>query len=354
MVRVLLDEGILGQKKKIEMQSQHGFTITDIQNKHPKYSTQGHTLTLEFSAQGILFIHGRRHESGNILIKASKGLLSYNKLSYKGSFWITYEKNKWYLINLVELEDYLYCVLRWESWPGWPLEVNKAFAIACRSYVMARMVEARKTKRIYHIKNSNVHQTYKGVHLDEKLRKAIDETSGIIMTHNDQPIEAMFDCCCGGIIPAKLDDVDFIKAPYLARTYPCTFCKPCKIYSWLAEYDIDDFCRLLQKSGHIIDHVRDIKILEWNKGGLPKNILIKGKRHSLKLNGKQMYSALPQVKSFCYGIAKKGNKVEVKGKGYGHHLGICQWGARNMIDKGWNYKGILTFYYPGIQFMKLV
>ena len=45
--------------------------------------------------------------------------------------------------------------------------------------------------------------------------------------------------------------------------------------------------------------------------------------------------------------------IDFIGKGYGHHLGICQWGARYMVDAGWNYQRILQFYYPGADFMKL-
>ncbi len=45
--------------------------------------------------------------------------------------------------------------------------------------------------------------------------------------------------------------------------------------------------------------------------------------------------------------------ITFKGTGYGHHMGLCQWGARELVNQGWNYKKILHFYYPGTTFMKL-
>lgn len=353
MVRVLIDEGITIASKKIELHAEHGFVIISLDDQQKRKMISGHRLTLEFSSKGELFVHGKLCNQQKIAVKPVSGALRYGDCSYNGFFWLIQEGGHWFLINVVDLEEYVYSVVRWESWPGWPLEVNKAFAIASRSYVMARITQTKKTKALYHIKNSNIHQTYKGIHPDEKLRRAVEETHGLIMTYNNQPIEAMFDCCCGGVIPGKTDYVDFVKAPYLARMYPCTFCKTCKIYSWTIEYDVDEFCSLLKENGHIIDAIRDVKVIERDAGGIVKQIAIKGKKQMLKLTGKQFYAAFSQVRSFSYSMSKQGKKIRIQGKGYGHHVGICQWGARNMIDIGWNYTNILKFYYPGIRFMRL-
>ena len=52
-------------------------------------------------------------------------------------------------------------------------------------------------------------------------------------------------------------------------------------------------------------------------------------------------------------VEKKGKSIVFNGQGYGHHLGICQWGAKNIVDAGWNYTSILEFYYPGTVIMQL-
>ena len=83
--------------------------------------------------------------------------------------------------------------------------------------VIAKFLETKNKKKFYHVKNTNKHQTYQGVLNCPILQKAVDETKGIILTYNKKPILAMFDICCGGVIPANMKHVNFKHAPYLAK-----------------------------------------------------------------------------------------------------------------------------------------
>ncbi len=215
-------------------------------------------------------------------------------------------------------------------------------------------MRARKNGRLYDVKNTNEHQTYNGTHTSPIIKQAVDETQGIFLGFNNEPILAMFDSCCGGIVPAGIADVDFTKAPYLARDYACTHCKDCKIYAWEASYEQENFEHLIRREMQILDRLRDIKITKKDKAGLVSEVMLKGMKKWVKLPGKKLYSLLKDVKSFCFNIRKKGNKIIVKGRGFGHHLGLCQWGAREMVRDGWDYKQILQFYYPSTRLMRLV
>jgi stage II sporulation protein D len=257
------------------------------------------------------------------------------------------------LINCIDLEDYVACVLNSESWPGWPFEMYKVLAIAIRTYAVATMREAADCKRVYHIKNSRVHQVYEGSHCNNILHEAVAQTSGIIMTYHNKPITAMYDACCGGIITAKMKGINFKQAPYLARNYPCTYCKNCKIYSWTAEFTKDEFTKLVKR---YIPNVRKIKSVQVSKkdgAGLVREVSIKSAHGITALSGKKIYG-LPKIKSFCYSIENTPTKILFTGRGYGHHVGLCQWGACQMVHNGLDYKKILRFYYPGISFMKIV
>lgn len=302
---------------------------------------------------GVLYLNGKQWHAKTCSVIPQSGTIDFGDKSYAGIFCIEIHDNTVYVINQVPLEEYVASVLHCESWPGWPVEVNKAFAIASRSYLVCKILESRKQKKPYHIKNTNIHQTYKGVHSSDRLRQAIEQTRGLILTHKEQPIEAMFDSCCGGIIPAHISTVNFKKAPYLARTYACTYCKSCKIYAWSVEYSPELMETLLQKAGHSIKQIKEIKISKKDRAGAVQSVLIKGASKSLQLSGKQMYSIFSKLKSFCYSVEKRGKSIVFKGRGYGHHLGICQWGARRMIDVGMNYASILQFYYPGTRLMEL-
>jgi len=67
-----------------------------------------------------------------------------------------------------------------------------------------------------------------------------------------------------------------------------------------------------------------------------------------------MYRLCKDVRSFCYTIKKDGDNFVFEGKGFGHHVGVCQWGVRTMVKKGFMCKEILDYYYPGTELMKLV
>lgn len=350
VIRVLLAE-----KKNNDVWSltcPKGFFLTNLQtNRKKKYAESSLKITFK---QGNLIINGIKISEKQLKIDAASGdMLTYDNKEYQGSLLLIVENQCCYVINQIYLEDYIYSVLKSESWPGWPLEVNKAFAIASRSYAMVKYLEGIKNKKPYHIKNTNAHQTYNGFHTNAVLKRAVDETIGLILTHNKKPIIAMFDCCCGDVIPAHLSTIDLKKAPYLARKVPCTFCKSSKIYRWKLEFELDEFQKHLQASGHVIKQLRDIYVSKKDKAGAVEEIVIKDRDKQHVITGKQFYSMFSKVKSFCYAIIKKGKKITIEGKGYGHHLGICQWGARNMINHGWNYRSILSFYYPGTTFMKL-
>jgi stage II sporulation protein D (peptidoglycan lytic transglycosylase) len=348
MVRVLLNEKKVDQNSSWQISGQ-GFLIS-IGGKRWELAQ---TILLITTRKGQLFLNNKKCNAATVTIQPIRGHLHFNGIAYEGLFSLVLKEEKLHLINQLDIENYIYSVLRWESWPGWPLEVNKAFAIACRSYLIAKVLQAKKQNRFYHIKNTNVHQTYNGVHTSSILQRAIDETRGLILAHNQQPIEAMFDSCCGGIIPAKLSYVDFKKAPYLARTKQCTFCKSCKIYNWQISYTMKEFENLLHEVGHPVKDIQEVRITKKDDAGTVQQVMVKDAQAVHYFTGKEMYSILSKIKSFCYAIEKKGKELYFKGRGYGHHIGICQWGARRMIDVGWNFKSILQFYYPGGRLMAL-
>jgi len=303
--------------------------------------------------RGFLLCNGKRVK-GALHARSLSGYGECNGIAYDGDFIITPHTDTLLCINQVELEDYVAAVLRTESWPGWPLEVNKVFAIACRSYVMFKIAEAQRSGRPYHVKNTNAHQTYGGKHDLPVLKMAVEQTRGIVLGFKGAPILAMFDCCCGGIIPAHIEDFDFNKVPYLARTYACNFCKQSSLYSWQVSYEQAFFESLVQHYAPEIARLSDVRIIKKDKAGLVREVTVKSSKRTAIIPGKKLYSLLKEVKSFHFDVQKKSGKIIFTGRGFGHHIGLCQWGARHMVRDGWDYKSILRFYYPGAYFMHLI
>ena len=299
------------------------------------------------------YLVGLPHKIIHQAMKEETGCLIFEKNKYLGSFCFIRDGNTILLINSLDIDDYLLSVVHSEGWPGWPMEVNKALVIASRTYLVDKVLQANKAHRPYHIVNTIKHQTYKGHHKFTQLKQAVDETRNVFIAHKGEPIVAMFDSCCGSVIPAKIEGYDFKKCPYLARTKICNFCKKYWIYDWKKELTKLEITESLRKDHPDLLEITDIKVTKRDAAGLVKQVLVTTKKTSFYVSGKKMYSLFPSIKSFCYTIKKKGKSFLFCGKGYGHHMGLCQWGSLGMVQDGWNYKSILQFYYPGTEFMKL-
>ena len=274
-------------------------------------------------------------------IKEDPSSLSFDKNKYVGMFYLMRQGSDVLLINSLDIDDYLLSVVFSEGWPGWP------------TYLVEKILQANKTKQPYHIFNSNKHQMYKGLHKYTKLKQAVDETRNVFIAYKGKPIVAMFDTCCGGVIPAKIAGFDGKKHPYLARTQPCLHCKKSWLYRWEKELSRLEITEMLRKDHPDLREIKDIKVVDRDEAGLVTKVLVVTATKSIYVTGKRMYSLFPSIKSYCYTIKKRGRGYVFQGRGYGHHMGLCQWGSFGMVEDGWDYKKILQFYYPGTEFMQL-
>ena len=348
MIRVLLAQKDKESKEPWSVRSPSGFLL----------KANGSSLIIREPALAIRFFKdslwlNNKRIKNECTLQPLEGVIAFNEDYYDGFFRIIYDTdaNTALLINVLDLESYVCSVLKTESWPGWPLEVNKVFAITSRTYAISMMFDAKKQNRLYDVKNTNIHQTYSGDHAIPIYKRAAESTKGIFLAHDNKPILAMFDSCCGGVIPAHIDGIDFNKAPYLAREYPCIFCKSYRIFKWQVEYPLTEFAAKFD--AFTVKKIKDLKILKTDRAGLVQEIEIMGYPNNINISSKQLYNVLDEMKSYCFSICKKFGKIQINGRGFGHHLGLCQWGARQMVHKGWDYKSILNFYYPDCRFMKL-
>jgi stage II sporulation protein D len=271
------------------------------------------------------------------------------------------------LINTVPLETYLYSVLRYELYQHWPKEVHKVQAIVSRSYALHHMINARKQAQIYDVRNSNVHQTYHGHHEFEHLKEVIEETRGLTLTYKSKPILAMFDSCCGGITPAHVSGqiINLKKAPYLARTRPCTFCLSSGLARWnfsLSPGKVREYFMCHKGMRSVLKNVGTIqtmRIEQSDKAGLARKIVIEGTRGDATVSAKMFWESLrPRVRSLAFNIRTVTHRNNMtsfgfSGRGFGHQIGLCQQGAHALVKHGWRYEEILKFYYPKTKLARL-
>ena len=287
-------------------------------------------------------------------LKAEVGYIGFKGHDYLGSFLCFQEKKNFFLINSLDIDDYLLSVMRHEGWPGWPHEMNKVFAVTCRTYLVWQVLQAQKINRPYHIGNSAQYQIYKGCCRCDKLKKAVEDTKDLFVSYNEKPALTMYDICCGGVTPGDIDDPGYRSIPYLARKYPCTFCDKFKVFNWRVTFSYEEVLKRIQKDFKI-KKITDISVYKKDRAGLVQKIVIHTGARKIIITAKKMKSLFHEIKSCCFVIKREaGKQYLIQGRGFGHHKGLCQWGAYALVkDEHWNFNQVLQYYFPGTKLMKL-
>lgn len=319
-------------------------------------SIKRNTAAVHLNSKKKRSLHG-----DTLIIGNSEQHFILNDKEYRGKIIIhtNQEKKKTYVINELALEDYVCSVLRSECIPYWPLEIQKVQAVASRSYAAYHIYLNKKNIRPYDIRNCTLNQIYDGHHTMKRLHQAVQETANQIMVYDNKPVLAMFDVCCGGVVPANLALIDSRK-PYLYRPYACTHCEESSSYRWTIDIHTQDFINSLQKLPHLKKQLRrlggliNIDCTRHEPSDVVTAVTIQGSRKCVELAPRDIKQAFnAKIKSPAFSITKKKDRIFLEGKGFGHYHGLCQCGARNLVKKGWLFKRILRFYYPQVSFARL-
>jgi len=352
-VRVLLADAEKNEVFSWTLYSEEGFMARDAeQGIAQELPAKSIVVSVK---KGRIALNGCRLSGHSVELIPRSGETGYGDYRYAGTFIVSQRDERLYLVNKVDIEEYLCSVLRWEIYPCWPPEVLEAMAIACRTYLFYHVLKSRGSsgdmeRRPFDIRATVAHQAYKGLHEFDGLRRAVEATSGEVMVFNGKPIEAMYEACCGGVIPAHLEGIDFVRAPYLKRDYACTYCKECRDFSWEETFSLADLNEAICSYDDGAMPIIDLHISRKDRAGIVREVKIKTKTGWYRLSGRRINSMFGGVKSLCCTIKKQGKHIVMNGHGWGHHLGLCQRGAAAMAQDGWEHRDILTFYYPGVSF----
>jgi stage II sporulation protein D len=365
-IRVLLDKIEISNKTNIKISCDGKAKVSDPDDDKRKYITDKTTLNFVFDSKNW-YLNGKKLIIKNILIQHEKEtLLKYDGKNYSGKISIIRDDEYIYIINTLPLEEYVCYVLSGETYESWPLESHKTSAITTRTFAIKKIEEAKKTNAFFDIKSNVEHQTFKGVSSSKNIADAVKLTYGQIITWKDEPIFAMYDMCCGGVLPVHCRGIDFEKFPYLARKKQCKHCKECKFYDWNIIYDKKESCRRLSKfiKKNIVDIIK-LEDLKLSKSKALRLVTIKVKiklkngkkiRENIQINNRvfrSVFSIKIQQKSSCFYPKLKNGGIHIYGRGRGHLMGLCQWGTKKLADNKWKHKNILQFYYPGTIISKI-
>ena len=342
-------------------------------------------------------------------------------------------------VNIVGVEDYLLSVISSEMKASAGLEFLKAHAVISRSWVMAQVEHRRKpairqaqgpesvdgyhtavaepveapvtstgsattesdsvaadsagsvTEEGEYIKwfDHDDHtlfdvcaddhcQRYQGLTMavGETVRKAIDQTWGLVLTSEGEICDARFSKCCGGrmeLFSTCWEDKDYPYLQPLPDTPDCAeggkvFCdtkdeailsqvlndydlETEDFYRWRTEYSRTEVSDLVRKrSGMDFGTIRALVPIERGPSGRLKRLKIVGDRKTIVI-GKELiirrWLSDSHLKSSAFDVKWDGDRLILDGSGWGHGVGLCQIGAAVMASKGYTYDQILLHYYPG-------
>lgn len=327
--------------------------------------------------------------------------------------YITFAKNgdKLITINYIELEHYLYGVVAREVPASFHIEARKAQAVAARTYAI-RNINYNRHKDVGADLCDDTHcQVYGGKAAEnDKINEAIDATKGLIITYNGKPIDAVYHSNSGGHTDNAHEIWGGSKTDYLVAVKDDYSINQTG-YSWEKTFSAEHIGSKLKAEGHDVGNVIDIQVVSRTEGGRAKQVKIIGSKGEKTITGEQFRKALgyTEIRSTLFTITKNGqnnNKTDVyvigkdgssrnanlndtyvidksgkiskiednvnvitkdgiinlndnvtpknlsftfQGKGYGHGIGMSQYGANAMAKNGIKYENILKFYYKGVK-----
>lgn len=362
-IRVLLDEQNSGYNWLIK---------TPVYLKESKGSlaliNSGNTLSISNKGNEInLDIEGKRFTGKDFLLAAAEPgtTIDYGGKPYRGALKIISDGNEIKIVNVLSLEQYLKGVIPHEMPKGKGTEYYealKAFTICARTYTILKLNE---NKDLFDVFSDTRDQVYGGCGLEnDAMNKIVDDTQGLILTYDDKPAITLYSSTCGGYTEDAVNVFKKIDAPYLKgiKDGDSPYCSVSPKYMWTETFKEQTFVQRFISSGYLDDDrytLSSVKANSFFKSGRINELELdfinnQSKIKSVKLYGNNIRYIIRTadnksiLESNNFDIRKDSyDNIIIKGKGYGHGVGLCQWGALEQSREGKTYEEILYFYYPG-------
>lgn len=243
------------------------------------------------------------------------------------------------LINISDVEKYIAGVVKAEGGTGKSLEYFKTQAIIARTY-MYKYFDKHLTDR-YNVCDNTHCQAFNGLSDDTLLNKAALETRRLVILNKDSTlIISAFHSNCGGQTSSSVD-VWLAGQSYL-KSVVDPYCTSSRNATWLKSFPLTEWVKYIRKSGYT-GKAEDPSVFNFKQ----ESRVTDYKAGSFSLPLTTMRSDL-NLRSTFFSVFVNGDSVILKGRGYGHGVGLCQEGAMEMASKGFSYRDIISFYYSGV------
>ena len=259
-------------------------------------------------------------------------------------------------IEGMNLEDYVMGVVAGEMKNDWPLEALKAQAILARTFVL-KFCDSKKSRYDGADISTDVSeaQAYAPENINDRVRQAVDETRGVVMSADGEYPYAWFFAHAGGkteLPSVALDYADQDPRYLEVVDSPDSDEAPEDVKNWTVSFTRDQVRKAAADAGLKVDAVESIEIGEQGESGRSKTLLINGQPVSapsfrIQIGANQLKSTLIDE------IQMDGDEITFTGRGFGHGVGMSQWGAYALADEGKSAAEIVQHYFSGVDIVSL-
>lgn len=258
-------------------------------------------------------------------------------------------------IEKMDMETYLEGVLAGEMKNDWPIEALKAQAILARTYTL-KFLETKESKYNGADISTDVTeaQAYNADSINDRIKQAVAETKGVVMIYNDELPYAWFHAHSGGMTELPTVSLDFKEDPqYLSSEASVeSELAPSDVKNWKADFTYSDIIKASSACGLKIESLESFELGSQGNSGRSKTFIINGIEISapsfrINLGADKLKSTLIDSISF------DNETVTFVGRGYGHGVGMSQWGAYALAEKGATAQTIVSHYFDGVRFVDL-
>ena len=284
-----------------------------------------------------------------VRVVARAGFLQVNGRPYRGALELRRAlQGGLAVINEVDLEEYLYGVVRSEMDPRWPPAALRAQAIAARS--LALYWAGRFAAEGYDVRATTDSQVYGGVAAeDPRTTAAVDATRGLVMLYDGRPVFAAYHSDSGGATESS-EYVWGAAQPYL-RGVPDPYAQESPTARWTVRVDLGTLEARLQRAGRAISGLQRIEVAATSPSGRAMLVRLHATAGATEVRGTEFRAlvGVAVLRSTLFTVQPAGDGVvEFSGRGAGHGVGMSQWGARGQALQGRDYPEVLRYYYTGV------
>lgn len=276
-----------------------------------------------------------------------------NAVSYRGKLVVRSGSDGLVLVNVIELEDYLLGVLPSEMPSEFKPEAVKAQSVAARTYAWAH--RGRHEKQGYDLCDCTDCQVYLGASGEKPAPSdAVKQTTGLVASYQGRLISALYSSDCGGITQCG-------KEQYLASVTDrgddgTDYCEH-DGHCWSKSWTLEDFEKLIQKAYPNIKGITTVSITETDKSSRVEGIKIGTGDGTMVISAVKLRSLLGNtvIKSTAFTVKLDSGNVVFDGKGFGHGMGLCQFGANGLASapRNFTFDQILKHYYAGVEIVSI-